>query len=131
MALRRGQRQDPVSNRTEVSGSGNHVISGASGGDLEQNLVSADIPEGDLKLEAAKARLDALRTALRDHAGEVDDIDQCQAAVTLIDGQLNTGQPQQPMLNVALGGLLAAIGSAADVLAVAEALREAISGLFL
>ncbi|MER5224158.1 hypothetical protein [Streptomyces flaveus] len=40
----------------------------------------------------------------------------------MIDGQLNTGQLQQPMLNVALGGLLAAIGSAADVLAVAEAL---------
>lgn len=133
MAQRGEQHGQPgsVSNVTEVSGSGNTVAGAAAGGNVRQDVtVVVGTPEEQTKLKEARTRLEDLRTALRDHAGEVDDLAQCDAAVIVIGQQLDSGAPQQSMLGVFLGGLFAAIGSVADVIAVAEKLQEAIGALF-
>ncbi|MCX5008069.1 hypothetical protein OHB05_36475 [Streptomyces sp. NBC_00638] len=132
MALRRGrrERQQDVSNETHVTGGGNKVVTGAAGRDLTQPVTLADLPGGATGLEAALEQLAKLRTALADHPGDVADIEQCNTAVDLIDEELNSGRPRRSLLDLALGGLVPAIGAATDVLAIAQSLREAVSALF-
>lgn len=135
MALRRGRRpgQEPqqgVSNYTHVGGSGNKVVGGAAGRDLNQDVTFADSPEGAAKLETAQARLDELRTALAAHEEEVADIEQCNEAVDLIDEELNSGRSKLSRLNLLIAGLALAVGSATDLTSAVDALREAVTALF-
>ncbi|WP_405653977.1 hypothetical protein [Streptomyces sp. NBC_00019] len=119
-----------VTNYTSVTGNENKVATGAAGGDLRLDATFADSPEGAAKLKAAQARVAELRKALEHHGGEVGDIDGCNEAVALIDEELGSAEPRQRSLKVALGALVAAIGTAAQVLLAAESLRGAINTLF-
>ncbi|MFD0549662.1 hypothetical protein ACFQ0X_11030 [Streptomyces rectiviolaceus] len=89
-----------------------------------------DTPGAATKLKAAQARLTELRAALEAHADDVHSIDGGRMALAGIDEQLRSGEPQRPYLELALGSLMMAIGSVADVVAVAEALKGAVDALF-
>ncbi|MFC7261633.1 hypothetical protein [Streptomyces lutosisoli] len=126
----RGRPQDSVSNSTTVIGNGNNTQTGAAQGDVSQDMRFGSTPEGGSKIETAQTRLTALSRALDSHADAVADLDRCRAAVALIDGQLRSGEPQRSMLDLALDGLLPAIGTASDVLAVFQALQVAVTALW-
>jgi hypothetical protein len=130
MAARRQEPQQGVSNVSYTIGTGNTTASAAAGDTVQQDVRVRRSSANPTRLEEAKTLLDELRTVLGDHADEVDNLAECDAAVTVIGQQLDGGRPQQSMMGVFLSGLLAAIGGASDVMQIAEKLRDAVQALF-
>ncbi|MFI8234215.1 hypothetical protein ACIGDI_35985 [Streptomyces sp. NPDC085900] len=130
MAARRQEPQQGVSTVSYTIGTGNTTVAAAAGDTVDQDVTVAGTSPAPTKLDEAKTLLDELRTVLKDHAEELEDSAQCDAAVAMIGQQLDSGRPQQSLLGVFLSGLLAAIGGATDVIAIAEKLRDAIQALF-
>lgn len=126
MGTWRGRRDE--SGGMHITGSGNQINTGRVGGDQRQVHLGGNTQDTSLLL-TAQAKLAELNAALEEHAAELSNPDLARRTATRIGEELDSPSPDRRRIMENLEDLGLAIGGAASVITIVQALTTAVTAL--